>query len=248
MKDHFYLIHGWGFDSRVMNAITPCLEENYKTSFLNMPGYGSDTVSGDSKDIDSIANALMSEITKDCILGGWSLGGMVAIRIAAKIKNKVKALVLINSTPCFVRKPDWSHGMEKNLIENMCQRINDGEKEKVLKEFALVVAKGDASSNNVLRKLYSLLSNNLPDKNTLKDGLSILINADLRKDLEQLMCPVILILAENDQLIARSSGTAIKKLCANPRIEHVQSAGHAPFISRPSEFCNILNNRLKDIH
>lgn len=248
-KKNLYLIHGWGFGNRVMENLVPHLDKKYHTSLLEMPGYGTGRSGSDrnSKDIDAVADALIPNITTKSILCGWSLGGMVATRIAGKMKNRIDALALVASTPCFVRKADWPHGIEKNLLENMQQRITGGEKEKVLKEFSLLVAKGDALSKDILRKLYSLIADGTPAENTLQDGLNILKQTDLRADFEKLDCPVILILADSDHLIATTTGEAAKKICKNAQTIYLESAGHAPFISRPMEFCDLLSTSLKDI-
>jgi pimeloyl-[acyl-carrier protein] methyl ester esterase len=44
------------------------------------------------------------------ILLGWSLGGLLAINIANKIK--VSALILVAATPKFVQTNDWVYGID----------------------------------------------------------------------------------------------------------------------------------------
>lgn len=240
-EEQIYLIHGWGFDSRVMNDCILLLEKKYRTSLLDMPGYGPARTQEVPKDIDSMTDALIRKITPGCILAGWSLGGMIAIRMAGRLKNKIRAIVLIASTPCFSKKDGWPHGVEKTLIEKMQQRITNGETEKVLKEFALLIAKGDVNSRKIAKKLYSMAQNRLPDVDVLNNGLDILMNVDLRNDIAQLECPVVLFLADNDHLVANETGEAMKSICKDLHVVHMDSAGHAPFISRPDEFCSQLN-------
>ena len=226
----------------------PQLEQQYQTTVLDIPGYGKNISDTNTKNIDEIADALIPKIKKESIIGGWSLGGMLAIRIASKLKERIRALVLIASTPCFVKKRDWPHGVDVTMIEEMSARIICGEKEKVLKEFALLVAKGDVVSKKIIRQLHSLLTSNLSNENALVYGLDILMKADLREELQQLKSTIVLLQPENDQLIMKSTGEAVKKINPGLRLEYIKASGHAPFLSSPKELCNILNSCLGDIH
>ena len=225
----------------------PYLNKHFRTMLIDMPGYAKGSSYHGHFDIDALANALVPAIPEKSILCGWSLGGIVAIRIAGILKNRIKALALITSTPCFIRKEDWLPGIDKVLIETMHEKIAAGEKEKVLKEFALLIASGGADKKLVLRKLNAMIPDQLPDRKVLEDGLKVLIETDLREGLQSLTIPVVMLLSDNDQLIAMETGQEMKKIFPAAKIHYMNSSGHAPFISMPEEFCNRLISSLQDV-
>ena len=88
-------LHGWGMTNHVWEDFSrkfncfnkifaPCL---YDTSFR-------------SKDVsfDSTAKTLSDAITKDSVLVAWSVGGLIALKVAT-FSSKIRAIVFIASSP-----------------------------------------------------------------------------------------------------------------------------------------------------
>lgn len=241
------MIHGWGFDNTVFAPVLLPLEKYFTVTTLNMPGYGKNETYMTPVALDDIADTLIPKITAGCILGGWSLGGMVATRICAKLENMISALVLIASPPCFTCRKDWPYGVERSAIEKMIKQIQAGEKDRILNEFTLLVAAGDCNARKVIRILHSLAKSNTASEAVLIDGLNILADMDLRDDLQKLTCPVVSVLAEQDSLVPVPAGNITKLSCQKHRTVVLPSTGHAPFISRPEEFTSLLMNKLQEV-
>src|SRR5690606_11195893 len=109
-------IHGWAFDSRVLENLASQFTST-KVQLIDLPGYGKKQSANQPTDIDAVAEAVLPEIPANSVLIGWSLGGMIAIRIAHKIPDAIRAVILLASTPCFVKKNDWPFGVERSLIQ-----------------------------------------------------------------------------------------------------------------------------------
>lgn len=246
-KRRLFLLHGWGFDHEVMKEFLSYLGNDFAVTPLTVPGYGATASQNKTRGLAAIVEALFPQIPENSILCGWSLGGILAIKLAEKLQDRICALVLITSTPCFVQKEDWMCGVDKKLIEKMLLRIANGDKERVMKEFSMQVASGDRNTKKIKRYLDNLLVNKLPDNDVLIDGLKILAETDLRIEFKQLTCPAILFLSDHDDLIASTSGDEIKKL--NPAIclEYLKDTGHAPFLSDPAGLGELMKKRLREI-
>lgn len=238
------IIHGWGFDSQVMAGLAAELSPCWNTRLIDMPGYGHKYVTSFSQGIDNIASNLKSAIPPHSILVGWSLGGMVAIKIAHSMQDKIKAIILLASTPCFVRKHDWPHGIEPALINDMAKRISTDD-DGVLQEFAGLTARGDISPKETIRELKLLRKNNKAGPCALLHGLDILINTDLRKELSELKCRVIMLLGDRDQLVTSSTGNAAREIHPSLQLNYIKVTGHAPFISKRKETAEAINNSLR---
>jgi len=70
---------------------------------LNLPGYG-ERPRALAPTVDAMADALEDDIPAGAALVGHSLGGMVALTLAARLSERVRALVLVD-TPLSLRAP-----------------------------------------------------------------------------------------------------------------------------------------------
>ena len=233
-------LHGWGVDKRIwVNFVEGFMPEwNVKTPAL--PGY--DGATAHVTGMEAVARALMSEIPDDSILVGWSLGGMIGIRIAAM--KPIRKLILLAGTPCFVKKVDWPCGMEVEIIERLRQRMQDAP-ERALQEFALLSSKGDGRSRATYQVLAELLKENNAHTSALINGLDMLLHTDLRGEFSRLKCRVGVILAANDQLLPVAAGAAMRSLRSSLELEVIEESGHVPFISRPEQTRRSLLSMLK---
>ena len=237
------IIHGWGFDSQIMADLAAEFPTRWNARLIDMPGYGNNHVTKFARGIDHFADNLISTVLPHSILVGWSLGGMVAIKIAHSMQDKIKAIVLLASTPCFVSKHDWPHGIESTMIDDMAKRL-DTEVDGVLQEFIGLTARGDISPRETIRELKLIHKTNKTDPGALLHGMDVLLNTDLRKELSELKCRVIMLLGDRDQLVPRSTGDAAREILPSIHLNFIKATGHAPFISKKKETAEAINNSL----
>ncbi len=62
---------------------------------------------------------ILPELPSPAILVGWSLGGMIAVEMAARQPEKVKALVLISSAPSFAASDLFPEGKPLSVLREM---------------------------------------------------------------------------------------------------------------------------------
>ena len=210
----------------------------WKVKALALPGYNGAPL---AKGIEGVARALIPDVPDNAILIGWSLGGMIGIRIASL--KPVKKLILLASTPCFANKPDWPYGTAPELVQGLVRRIKDGP-ERALREFALLISRGDNKPRTTYQILAKLLRDNVADTHALLDGLDILRNADLRTELSGLGRRTGILLAANDPLVSVASGELLLSLCPGLELNIINGAGHAPFLSRPAHTRRLLHTML----
>ena len=247
LTDPVVLLPGWGFDGTVFTNLTAVMAEQYhrKVKVFDLPGYGDRKNIKIKAGLDAMIEPLMTQITTKTVLVGWSMGGMAAIRMAVKLKNRVSAVVLLASTPCFVKKKDWPHGVDKWQISRMSRQLRSvSGTQKVLRDFSRIVAMGDRTPGTTADCLQTLLSTNNTDVYSMQQGLKILGEDDLREDLEQLTCRIVMLLAENDHLVAATTGAAIKEFCPGLTLDFIRQSGHAPFISELHQTAALLNRYL----
>ena len=229
-RETLCFLHGWGFNQRVWAGFAEGFQPEWNVKIPTLPGY--DGAATCALGLEDVARALLAEVPDDSILIGWSLGGMIGIRIASM--KPIRKLILVAGSPCFVKKDDWPCGTEAELVERLMLRVQD-EPDRVLQEFALLSSSGDGRPRATYQVLASLQKENRAHTGALIDGLDMLLHTDLRAELSALKCTVGVILAANDRLLPVAAGAAMQALRSGLGLEVIEGAGHAPFISRPAQ-------------
>jgi len=236
------LIHGWGFNHRVWKKFIPHVEDRWRVKCIDLPGYGDPENKIDShsdrEGIDQILNSINADIPENAIILAWSLGGTLAMKLVQR-RSDIKALVLLASNPCFLKKQDWQHGVEPAEFNKLVSQLSK-DKIKTLQTFASLVAMGEKNPRQIINELNDHLLSDVPEQKILMSGLEILREEDLRQDLVKLHCPIGIIFGENDILIKRTTGSAIQSSRPDIHTIEIPETGHAPFLSRPRETADAL--------
>lgn len=231
------LIHGWGFDNRIWGDFIPYIKDQWRITIINLPGYGVSEkiahVDIDETDIDQIVNLISADIPEKAIILAWSLGGVIATQLACNRKD-ITALILVASSPCFLNKPDWQHGVDPVDFDQLARSLSEN-KTKALQQFSGLVAMGDKRPRETISKLSEQVDDNATETETLKAGLEILRQEDLRNVVTKLRCPIGMIFGEMDVLVKRSTAKAIQALRADINTIEIAGTGHVPFLTRPKE-------------
>ncbi len=226
--------HGWGFDSHVWSAFNREFFSDRQTCAVDMPGYGVNQTHRGAQTLEELCQAVNEVIPSSVILVGWSLGGQAAIEFASLFPEKVKKLILISTSPCFIKKEDWVHGVDPNTVISMMQALRKN-KEKTMMRFFTRLAMGAANENEDLIKLKEMKTNRPLTVNVLEAGLEMLLKEDQRKVFKVLKPPVYMCFGKGDSLVDAHLVGACKEL--NPGISTclIDGAGHAPFLFAPKQ-------------
>ncbi|SMN10647.1 Biotin synthesis protein BioH [uncultured Candidatus Thioglobus sp.] len=190
------LLHGWGFNSELFNSLIAQYQQQYRITKIDLPGHGrSDEVAGGIDEwCDEIIKILHEKSIKNPILLGWSLGGLLAIKIASQIP--IERLILVATTPKFVRIKDWQYGIEADNFRQFSTALSLN-LSKGLKRFVSL-----QTDNKTQLKLLAQSIDALPTTTiALNQGLEILLTTDLVQLFKQLTIPMQVILGNRDTLV-----------------------------------------------
>ena len=264
-------LHGWGMNSAIFNDFIRSLQahlmaEDYSgitVRALDLPGYGelasmnnatdenaeNDRVKRSQAKLINDALCIESQLKSNTILIGWSLGGLLAQQIALMQSYKVKGLICLCSSPKFASDHNWN-GIELDVLLSFQQQlVNDPV--RTLKRFLAIQNLGQSRAKaNIQMMLNSLASKTMASAETLKNGLGLLENIDLRDKIANINVPTLRIYGRLDSLIPHASSAQIADL--QPLAKHIvyEKASHAPFISHPqnliADILDFLKNAKKD--
>ena len=251
------LIHGWGMHGGVWEDVAQKLAANFQVFCVDLPGYGlsvgrDSTLRvgelGESPDLalDAIVGQLSAQFNAPLAVCGWSLGGQIALRWAAREPAKVRRLILVTSTPCFRTRPDWPNGMAGEVLAQFAAELERSH-HATLRRFISLQLRGSENERELSILLRErLFSRGEPEMKTLRAGLNILRDADQRSELGQIKQPTLVIAGERDKLTPPEASYYLAKAIPHARLVEVKGAAHAPFLSHPDFFVEQLKNFLHE--
>jgi pimeloyl-[acyl-carrier protein] methyl ester esterase len=264
------LLPGWGLPSAVFSPLLECLRDRPVLA-LDLPGHADHHIApaprkkaGARKRANKVpaeraagprfvarrwCDAISSQLPPVCDLLGWSLGGQLAMEIAARNPDRVRQLVLVATTPCFVRRRGWNAGTPRAMFDEFNWRLAQ-DPAATLKNFLSRVARDDVNERSVLRKLRAAASAAAvsaaaaPDVLTLRVGLDVLRNTDLRNRVAGIHVPTLVIHGTRDRVVPPAAGRWLAKRIPGARFVAMPSTAHAPFLSDSKAFAASLNDFL----
>lgn len=242
------LIHGWLMSHWCFRAVIEPLAREREVIALDLPGYGeSDRPSPSTWSYQLAGYAdLVDEVLRRLELGrvdvlGASMGGGVALSLAARHPERVQRLVLVDAAvyPARVRALGVSlallpaigpllfkHGFVRRHFAYgaRAMSVRDG---RLLDEdwidyfwSRMCRAGGHEAAYACLRMLTSL------QENTAEPG--------------RVRAPTLLVWGDEDRMVPLAQGRRLQRAIAGARLEIVPASGHMPFLERPDEFLRVV--------
>ena len=235
------LIHGWGMHSGMWGSVAELLAQHFDVYAVDLPGHGYSKAGKGEEPVspvtlDGIVDRLSAQFAEPLTVCGWSLGGQVAMRWALRHPQQVERMVLVASTPCFVRLDDWRYALSVEILEEFAVNLQQNYAQTLIR-FLTLQMRGSDQERAVLSSLREkLFVRGFPDLNALESGLDILRDSDLRSALPDVQQPVLVLAGERDTLIPYQATKYLAERLANGRLVTIKGAAHAPFLSHSDEF------------
>lgn len=245
MRD-LVLLHGWAMSRGIWDPVIPALEPGFRVHNLDLPGYGADNGAdlecyrsmAPDEILDEWSDRSLAAVPSGAVWMGWSLGAMVALNAARRTTGGIEALVLVSATPKFMRSDDWDSGVDRETMHDFLEGFRTNHP-KTLTRFALLQASDTGDARRLAGTLHRCLTGAACDPAVMELGLAVLEQVDLRGVLREIEMPVRLIHGRHDRIVPHAAGAYLADHL--PRGELVSlNAGHAPFVTQPSEFLEAL--------
>jgi 2-succinyl-6-hydroxy-2,4-cyclohexadiene-1-carboxylate synthase len=180
-------------------------------------------------------------------LMGYSMGGRVALYLAAHYPKRVKSLILESASPGLANADErrarirqdeaWIEIIENEGLERF---IEHWERQPL---FATQAALPEAVRADL--RAQRLRTNPRGLINSMR-GLGTGVQPSLWHKLDQISCPTLLVVGENDH---KFTGIALKMAASmrQVRVSIVDGAGHTVHLEKPNEFDHLLLNFLQSV-
>jgi pimeloyl-[acyl-carrier protein] methyl ester esterase len=238
------LLHGWGMTPAVFDALADALRSSYVVHAMALPGYCA-APSAFPYSIEKLAESIAARAPERCCVAGWSLGAQVALEWARSQPRQVEALALLAATPSFVQRAGWSHAVEPAVFENFAENL-ERDRDATLARFASLQAHGDAAMKATATRLRACVGRPAEiETDTLRQGLGVLLDADLRASLRAVGQETLVVHGESDRLVPLAAGEYLAREMPHARLSTIPGASHAPFVSRPDAVAAALKDFLR---
>jgi pimeloyl-[acyl-carrier protein] methyl ester esterase len=233
-------LHGWGVNSGVWQPLIDIIKDEFCITTIDLPGYGLNHQRLPVPyNLQNIARMVAEHLPANCILIGWSLGGLVAQQIANTYPEKLKQLVLICSSPKFSKSIEWP-GIEPKILDFFTQQL-ELDFPKTLERFIAIQAMGSVSVRQDTKTIKQAVQRYPPPSPVaLSAGLDMLQSVDLREQLKTLSIPCQMFLGRLDKLVPDTVAPLVQLLNSKITIEVILDVSHAPFISNTESFAKRL--------
>ena len=230
------LIHGTGCDSRVFRGLSAELSTDHDVVALDLPGHGNSDGSGfrGVADYAAYCVGLVSALGwEDCVVGGHSLGGGVAIAMALYNPELIKGLMIIDSGARLRVSPE---------VIKMARLIAEG---KLKDKGTPRIGFSNKTSSDIVSAVREITMDADPNV-TLKDWIAD-DTCDFMARVGKLDLPTLAVCGREDELTPLKYHEYLSQQMPNCSLRIIDDAGHWSFVEKPREFLEAVRPFLKQL-
>ena len=243
-------IHGWGAQNAVWkNWIEHYFADDFCITLIELPGCGHSPIINDKITAEELEqkwiDAIVAVMPTNTHLLGWSLGGLLAQKIAIQNPDRLLSLTSLASTPKFIQAKDWHWAVQPSLLNDFVQALGKDAAATLNHFWKLQIQGSDGARKLIKLFITQMKQRRLPKAVSLAQGLQLLKEMDNREALKTLNIPTLWLLGENDPLIPKEFVAEFSTIQPQAQITILHGAAHMPFYSHPEDTANALLAFLK---
>ncbi|MBL8498260.1 pimeloyl-[acyl-carrier protein] methyl ester esterase [Nitrosomonas sp. JL21] len=234
------LLHGWAMHGGIWGSVRDRLSQQFRLHLVDLPGHGLSSAC-EPTTLSRLAEIITGILPERCMVGGWSLGGQIAMELALRESERIEKLILISTTPCFAKRDDWESGMDPKLLQLFWENLKLNYA-TTINRFLTLQMSGDRDASKVLLQLRQhFFQRAEPEPAALEKSLQILQQSDLRDRIAAIRQPVLIMHGDNDVITHPDAADWMHRQLPHARFVRFAHCGHAPFLSYPDQFVTCLN-------
>lgn len=157
------LLHGWGLNLRIWDGLAAALRDRFRIIAVDLPGHGRSAWLPERSSLEEQAAQVretVAAIASEYSLLGWSLGGQIALQLAADDAQSAAAalrrLVLVAATPRFLAAPDWPHGAPAERLAAQASGLRSDYR-RTVSDFLELQVRGSSEAGEALQQMRTAL-------------------------------------------------------------------------------------------
>jgi len=228
-------LHGWGYNRKGFERIAALFQKDGTNTLYDLPGFGDTPMLPEGANTEEYAVALAEQLSdnKPHVIIGHSYGARVAVQLASKYPQKVKAIILISGAG-LPRRRSIAFKIKAFSL-------------KVLGRLARI---SDSLFCTTYRDAYIARFGSSDYKNAgpLRGTLISAVNENLAGTARQIKCPTLLLYGTNDVDTPPEIGRRYEQLIAVSRFTELKGYDHHDILTRGAYQCEaLIKSFLKDV-
>ena len=221
------LLHGWGAAGRIWQRQVAAWGGLLEVLAPDIPQW----------EAAWLSSYLQGLALEECVLVGWSLGGMLLLEALAGLAPTPAGLVLVGVAAVFCQRPDYPRGQQAKVVRAMRRALKD-DPQGVLARFAeQCLAPGEKAFRPEALGYFqsgTCLENLAP-------GLDYLLHQDLRPHLARIPGRPVIVQGDQDAIVSRPQAQFLHEQLPGSRLCLLKGAGHLSFLTQAGAFNRILD-------
>lgn len=208
-------------------------------------GQGASEVTTDRYDMDSLyedAVALVEKLELGAVhFGGLSMGGFVAMRMAARRPDIVKSLILMETSA-----EDEPNKLKYGLLNTIVKLFGVN---SVVKPVMKIMF-GSSFLNDPERKeevayWTQQLKNN--QKSIVRAVSGVIERSGFEQELANIKCPTLILVGTEDVATTPEKAAFMHRHITNSKLVHIEYAGHTACVEQPDQYNSEIEKFLNNI-
>jgi len=239
------LIHGWPLSDEMYEyQYNDLINNNFRVIGITLRGFGKSdkpysayTYDVHAGDIKNILNKLEIE---DAVLGGFSMGGAIAIRYASVDNGAhVSKLALFGAAaPIWTQRSDFPYNLPTSAVDGLI-KLNYQDRPKLLADFAKIFSATETSLNEGIGLWLNGICLSASWYATVQ-CLIALRDTDLRDDLGKISIPTLIMHGKKDKICSFDLAEQMKSGIAGSQLIAFENSGHSLFLEETRKFNDTL--------
>jgi pimeloyl-ACP methyl ester carboxylesterase len=238
------LLPGWPLSDEMYEYQYNALIPKFRVIGITLRGFGkSDKPYGaydydtHAKDIKKVLNILDIQ---NAVLGGFSMGGAIAIRYMSLYEGAhVSKLALFGAAaPLWTKRSDFPYNFPKEAVDDLIA-LNHKDRPKLLSDFGKIFsAEKDSLSEGIQNWLYNI--NLSASSYAMAECLAALRDTDLRQDISKINVPTLILHGKKDKICSFDLAEQMKSGIQDSHLVPFENSGHSLFLEEIEKFNNEL--------
>ena len=235
------LLHGVGANRAVWRRVTPALAEDRRVIAPDLPGFGESAPVADGFELETTAAALAEWLAESAgepfDLVGNSLGGAVAVHLAASRPDLVRRLVL--AAPAGFAPRGWPLRVAAGVLTDPAvtvRRVVGAPAARSATARRALLWGAVAEPQRLSADDARMMLNASRGSTRIGAAVGAVLRADLRSELRRIEAPVGVIWGWRDRIVPISTLRYIRAVRPDVVVATIPRAAHVPQVERPAEF------------
>lgn len=235
------LIHGWPLsDAMYEYQYQFLVEKGYRIIGISLRGFGKSDKPYGAYNYDAYAHDIKVVLDKldikDATLGGFSMGGAIAIHYVANYNNaEVSKLTLFGAAaPVWTKRNDYNYGFTKEAVNELIA-LSKVNRPQLLENFGKIFGASEtALPEGIANWLGGINLEASPYATT--QSLIALRDTDLRGELSKISIPTAIFHGAKDAICEFALAEQMHQGIKNSYIVKFENSGHGLFIEELEKF------------